>query len=105
MVTYTPQFIIGVILIVTNQLFGWGGIVVCEYFAHKTKKKIFHAAGIGIYAVSWGMFLLGTILAGPQGVALIKQLFARYGFITVAALVVIAVVIWFLFRRKRSTPR
>ena len=75
------KFWTGIILLTTNQFIGWGGVALCTVLALKTgDKKFWVTTGVVIYAVSWVMLLLGGVLAGPEGVALIKQLFAKTTF-------------------------
>jgi hypothetical protein len=101
MITYTPRFVIGMILLLTNQLFAWGGIILTAYWVRKTKKKLLLALGPVIYAFSWVMLFLGTVLAGPEGAALVKQLFIRYGLYGVLAVLIILPGIWLVKRRSR----
>ena len=51
-------------MLLTNYLFGWGGILFFTYLARKTGKKIYYVLGSAIYIVSWGMLLAGVYLAG-----------------------------------------
>lgn len=72
------KFWTGIILLTTNQLIGWGGVVFCGLMAAKTGKKSFWiTTGVVIYAISWAMVPLGVVLAGPEGVTMVKQLFAK----------------------------
>lgn len=72
------KFWIGVILLVTNQPIGWGGIAICTALALKTGKKGFYGALAGIiYTLSWGLLFLGGWLAGPEGIQMVKQTFAK----------------------------
>jgi hypothetical protein len=107
MIIYTPRFIIGVILLLTNQLFGWSGVILSSYWAKKRKQKLFLVLGISIYALSWCMFLLGSVLAGPQGIMLVKWIFVHYGFYSLAALIVlvIAIVMYIRYRRVKTIRR
>ena len=72
------KFWLGVTLLVTNQPLGWGGMAICAALAYKTgEKKLYMTAGGIIYALSWVMLLLGGFLAGPEGILLVKQIFAK----------------------------
>lgn len=75
---YSIAFWFGVGLLAINPIIGWGGAALCSYLAIKTKRKRFYAImGITVYAVSWGMILLGGWLAGPEGYVLVKELFIK----------------------------
>jgi len=100
---FSVKFTIGMILLATNQAVGWGGIIYFAYLAKKTGKKIYIAAGTVIYIVSWGMLALGMMLAGPEGLALIKKLFAVYRWQSIGAILFIAVVaVYFKFLRPKK---
>ncbi len=74
----TLKFWIGIVLLTTNQVFGWGGMAICAALALKTgEKKFWITAGMVIYAISWAMAGLGVVLAGPEGVKLIKDFIAK----------------------------
>ena len=91
------------VLLLTNQVVGWGGLIISAYLGKKTGKKAFYAAGTAVYAISWGMLALGAYLAGPEGIALVKGLFKKYMFGTISAAVIIVVgaaVFHILKRRK-----
>jgi|GEM_PF-6056328 len=72
------RLIIGIILLTTNQVIGWGGMALGLYLAKKTKHKIFYLLGVGIYGLSWAMLALGAYLAGPPGLTLAKHFFWRF---------------------------
>lgn len=71
---FSFNFWIGVILLVTNQPFGWGAMLLCSALAVRTKKKFFYFLGLGAYALSWGMLGLGFLLAGPEGIQYSRDL-------------------------------
>lgn len=55
-------------MILTNQVFGWGGLLFFFYLEKKTNKKKYYIIGILIYLFSWFMLALGIVLAGPESV-------------------------------------
>jgi hypothetical protein len=71
---FSPKFWIGIILLVTNQPFGWGAMVIFQAIAIKTHNMLFFYLGIGAYALSWSMLGLGVLLAGPEGVRYSRML-------------------------------
>ena len=83
-------FIVGVVLLLTNQVVGWAGLIAGSYFARKTKEKKYYLIGKIIYAISWGMVFAGIYLAGPEGVKLVKDLFKAYTYQAIGVLAVIA---------------
>src|SRR5512138_2696744 len=82
---YSTRFIVGMVLLTTNQFVGWGGIALCAYLAKKTCKKVYALWGTIIYALSWGMLFLGAWLAGPEGLRIAKKYAAKFGWWSVAA--------------------
>lgn len=102
---YSTKFIIGMVLLTTNQVIGWGGAALCAYLAKKTGKKAYLAWGTFIYALSWGMLFLGAYLAGKEGLDLTKKLLSRFGWWTLpAGLIVIAAVILTAKLKKTRAP-
>jgi hypothetical protein len=97
------KFIIGMTLLLTNQVVGWGGVALCAYAVKKTGKKCYYAYGTGIYALSWGMIVLGIVLAGPEGAALARQLLKTHGWqILIAVAIVILGVVFYVRNKKRN---
>ena len=47
------EVIIGIILILINVPFGWGGALICGYYGQKTGKKFFYVLSV------WCMHYLG----------------------------------------------
>jgi hypothetical protein len=72
------QSIIGIILLFTNQVVGWGGLIYFTYLGKKSKKKYFYALASGAYIASWGMLGLGAFLAGEEGIAFFRQVSREY---------------------------
>lgn len=101
--TYSLNFIVGMILLLTNQVVGWAGIVGGAYMCKRTGKKIYYALGTGIYVLSWGMVGLGAWLAGPEGIALLKILLKKY-FIPTAgtALALLAAGAFYYWKRRNK---
>ena len=71
------RFIIGVVLLFTNQPLGWGGMLIFNSLAVKYHKAIYSYIGFGIYAISWAILFLGVYLAGSEGVAFVKKHWAK----------------------------
>ncbi len=71
------KFIIGCILLVINQPIGWGGMVFFNSIAFKYHNSTYSYIGFAIYGLSWAMLGLGVFLAGPQGIAWSKSVFAK----------------------------
>jgi len=73
----SKRFWIGIILLVTNQPLGWGGMIISNALALKSHNIFYTYLGFGIYALSWGMLGLGVLLAGPQGRIWIKEFYQK----------------------------
>lgn len=73
------KFIVGVILLATNQPLGWGAMLLSGAIALKTGKTFFYFIGIGAYALSWVMLGVGLFLAGKEGLPYLKMLLKRTG--------------------------
>lgn len=74
MVNFTPSFILGVVLLISNYPIGWIGLIWAAYSAKKHKKKSVCFMGIGVYAISWVMWFFGFYLCGkPFAEALLKE--------------------------------
>jgi|GEM_PF-2533995 len=71
------RFLLGVILLVINQPFGWGALVVFALWAVKTQKAVFYLIGVAAYALSWGLLGLGVLLAGPEGIPYLWNLLGK----------------------------
>lgn len=89
----SPKFIIGMVLLFTNQIFGWGGIFLFSYLAKKTGKKFYYIIGGAVYAFSWGMLALGVYLAGPEGIRIVRKYIPDWLSIAVLIVVVILLVV------------
>ena len=87
----TWEFNLGLILLMTNSLIGWSGILVGIYLAKKTQKEYFITIGILIYILSWAMLALGIVLAGPEGLRISKHIFYKYGW---SGVLIILIMIW-----------
>jgi hypothetical protein len=72
-----PRFLVGLILLVINQPFGWGAMVVCAVVAARTNKTIFYLIGLGAYAFSWALLGLGLVLAGPEGRSYLRSFWEK----------------------------
>lgn len=71
------RFWIGIILLVTNQPIGWGGMIISNTLALKYHNIFYTYIGFSIYALSWGMLGIGALLAGPQGKIWIKDAYYK----------------------------
>jgi hypothetical protein len=100
----STKFIIGMILLVTNQVVGYAGLLGAAYLVKKTKKKYWAAVGTVVYAISWGMFFLGAYLAGKEGLDLCKLMIKKYGWwaLAVAAPLIAAGIIIYVKKRKKK---
>lgn len=103
---YSWKFIIGMLLLLTNQPVGWGGVAVCAYAAKRSGKKCYYAYGTVIYILSWGMVGLGVVLAGPEGVVIAKQIIKRYWWqlLTGGAIIIAGVVFYVRGKKKKTVP-
>jgi hypothetical protein len=63
----------GIILLIVSQLLGWGALVFVYSLAFKGGKPAICLFGIGLYAVSWGGFGLGVMLAGTEGILYVRN--------------------------------
>jgi hypothetical protein len=68
----------GVIVLVISQFLGWGGIALLCSLVFKTSKPATYFFGVGVYTVSWGLFGGGVILAGPEGIHIVRNLLKKY---------------------------
>ncbi len=97
----TLEVIIGIILILINVPFGWGGALICGYYGQKTGKKFFYVLSAVIYILSWIMLSVGVLLCGkPYAEYIIKNYVTKY--IVPAVFVTLAVVIVFLFVYRKK---
>jgi len=61
-------FRLGIILLAINQPFGWGLLFLFAGIALYKQDRFYDFLGAGAYVISWIMFLLGLVLAGPRGI-------------------------------------
>lgn len=100
---YSLKFTIGMILLLTNQFVGWGAIIFSVYLFKKTKNKIYTVLGTVVYALSWGMFGLGLVLAGPEGKRIVEQLFRTYRWQSIFLLsLAVLMTSLFVLKKKRK---
>lgn len=71
------QFQFGLILIILNYPVGGLGVLISSALAIKTGNSIYYYGGIGLYFVSWLMFGLGALIAGPPAVRYSRLLLKR----------------------------
>jgi len=95
------KLLTGIILLLTNQIVGWGGIAWGAYKARTTSNHWYYVYGKLIYLFSFGMLFLGIYLAGTEGLTFITSLtdnqYLRIIFATGAILVIVIGGMW-LFR-------
>lgn len=97
----TLEVIIGIILIVINVPFGWGGALVCGYYGQKTGKKFFYVMSAVVYALSWVMLALGVVLCGkPYAKYIIDNYVIKYIYPLVFVSIFVAVILIFIYRKK-----
>ncbi len=97
----TPEVITGIILIVLNVPFGWGGAFLCGYLGQKTKKKYFYVLSVFIYILSWGMLAAGIYLCGKQYARyVIDNYVVKYIVPTVVIVLAAAFVCMIVYRKK-----
>ena len=95
------EVIIGIILILINVPFGWGGALICGYYGQKTGKKFFYVLSAIVYAVSWVMLSAGVLLCGKQYAEyIIENYVAKYIVPIVVVCVVVSVILIFVYRKK-----
>jgi hypothetical protein len=101
---YSWGFITGVILLLTNQIVGWGGVALCAYLGKRTARKAFFAYGTGLYACSWVMLIAGVVLAGPEGIMTLKKLLKSRSLEALLTLAVIlaGVTLYACFKKKKK---
>ena len=68
---------IGIILILANQPFGAGALLICNAIAIQKHNVFFSLLGLGVYGLSWGMLGLGLLLAGPEGIRYTRNLLRK----------------------------
>jgi len=104
MQAHSLRFVSGMVLLLTNQVVGWAGLIGGSYLGKKTGKKLFFALGTVTYALSWGMLALGAYLAGPEGVELVKKLFKAYKVqvIAVGVVIIASLIVYYFIKRSRS---
>ena len=97
----TLEVIIGIILILINVPFGWGGALICGYYGQKTGKKVFYLLSVIVYALSWVMLSLGVLLCGKKYAEyIIENYVAKYIVPIVIVCVIVALVLIFIYRKK-----
>ena len=74
---FSIKFWLGMILLVTNQPLGWGGMFAFNALSINDRNLWYSLLGFGIYALSWGMMGLGVYLAGPEGVRYARSTLQR----------------------------
>ena len=95
------EVIIGIILILINVPFGWGGALICGYYGQKTGKKFFYVLSAIVYAVSWVMLSAGVLLCGKQYAEyIIENYVEKYIVPIVVVCVVVSVILIFVYRKK-----
>lgn len=95
------EVIIGIILILINVPFGWGGALICGYYGQKTGKKIFYVFSVLIYALSWVMLSVGVFLCGkPYAKYIIDNYVTKFIAPIVFFIVIVVIVIIFVYREK-----
>ncbi len=100
------RFIIGILLMVTNQPVGWGGIVYFTYLGKKTGKKIYYGIGTTLYALSWLMLCTGLLMTGPDGIVFARVLTNKYemqSYILSTLLAVCGITIFLWRKRAKKT--
>ncbi|MDY6845137.1 MAG: hypothetical protein SVW57_13740 [Thermodesulfobacteriota bacterium] len=77
------KFWVGIILILASQPLGIGAVVICNVIALQRQNTVFSLLGIVIYVLGWGMFGMGMLLAGREGVKYSRHLFGKlWNFLT-----------------------
>ncbi len=95
------EVIIGIILILINVPFGWGGALICGYYGQKTGKKFFYVLSVLVYALSWVMLSVGVFLCGkPYAKYIIDNYVAKFIAPAVFFIVIAAIVVIFIYREK-----
>ncbi len=104
---HSIKFIIGMVFLLTNQIVGYIGIIGGSWLGKKTGKKVYYGLGTITYALSWGMAAAGVYLAGPEGLALFKNLFKRYMWQTIcaAAVIISGALIYYLMEKRKKDAR
>lgn len=97
----TLEQIIGIILILINVPFGWGGALLCGYYGQKTGKSFFYVLSVVVYILSWVMLSVGVLLCGkPYAEYIIKNYVAKYIVPAVFVTLAVVIVILFVYRKK-----
>jgi len=73
----TLRFKIGLILILLNSPFGYAGIALGVALHLKTRHAAWELLGMALYALSWGMLVVGVWMAGPEGNRQAQKFFRR----------------------------
>lgn len=95
------EVIIGIILILINVPFGWGGALICGYYGQRTGKKFFYVLSVLVYALSWVMLSVGVFLCGkPYAKHIIDNYVAKFIAPAVFFIVIAAIVVIFIYREK-----
>ena len=97
----TLEVIIGIILILINVPFGWGGALFCGYYGQKTGKKFFYILSVIIYALSWLMLSVGVFLCGKTYADyIINNYVIKYIVPIVLVCLLLFIIIIFIYRKK-----
>ncbi len=95
------EVIIGIILILINVPFGWGGALICGYYGQRTGKKFFYVLSVLVYALSWVMLSVGVFLCGkPYAKYIIDNYVAKFIAPAVFVIVIAAIAVIFVYREK-----
>jgi hypothetical protein len=70
------------------------------YMARKTGKKHFYAAGTGIYALSWGMMILGAAMVGPHGISHARAILSRDVVLSLLLLLLLGIA-YYVWKERR----
>jgi hypothetical protein len=100
---YSVSFLIGMALLILNPVIGWGAVVIAVYMYKRKKNKIYLLLGTITYILSWGMLFLGSLLAGPQGLKLLKTFVRDNILLTSLGAIVILTIILLNQKRKNKT--
>ncbi len=79
------------------------GILIGAYLPRKTNKKFYYILGGAVYALSWVMLALGVVLAGYEGVRLVKRMIplAPWQSLVLSSSVILLGVAFYAKKRKR----
>ncbi|MDI6756894.1 MAG: hypothetical protein QME32_02610 [Endomicrobiia bacterium] len=99
------RFIVGIILLLSNQLVGWGGMLLFGNLARKTGRRMYYFLGVAVYAVSWAMLMVGVYLVGRERARAVMRYIPAWAVALAAAIAAVSYYFWKKRPKKSSADK